>query len=194
MDREPLSQRPLELREVVSARNLLCQRQVETKNLIRRDAAAARVMLSDLVRGRTELIGDDENVCSGLRAGRWGPASQKKRQDDQGASRQEGHKLPNRFKRFAGFDGSIEVRPQRQRAGQRASGFAHTLGFWWSVADLEYYMGYVDNMAAQSIADLRAYATRYIVGKPRITGVLIDPASRQQLSLTTAELAKGGAN
>jgi zinc protease len=76
---------------------------------------------------------------------------------------------------------------------ERASGFAHTLGFWWTVADLEYYMGYVDNMAKQTIGDLRAYATRYIVGKPRITGVLIDPASRRQLGLTTNELAKGAA-
>lgn len=75
---------------------------------------------------------------------------------------------------------------------ERASGFAHTLGFWWTVADLEYYMGYVDNMAGQTIADLRAYATKYIIGKPRITGVLIDPSSRQQLGLTTAELAKAG--
>ncbi|MGE5750167.1 MAG: M16 family metallopeptidase [Gemmatimonas sp.] len=73
---------------------------------------------------------------------------------------------------------------------ERASGFAHTLGFWWSVADLEYYMGYVDNMAHQTTADLRAYASKYIVGKPRITGVLIDPASRRQLGLTTAELSK----
>jgi zinc protease len=75
---------------------------------------------------------------------------------------------------------------------ERASGFAHTLGFWWSVASLEYYMGYVDNMAKQTTADLRAYATRYIVGKPHITGVLIDPASRKQLSLTTQELSVGG--
>jgi len=75
---------------------------------------------------------------------------------------------------------------------ERSSGFAHTLGFWWSVADLEYYMGYVDNMAKQSIADLKAYATKYIVNKPRITGVLIDPASRQQLGLTTQELATRG--
>ena len=77
---------------------------------------------------------------------------------------------------------------------ERASSFAHTLGFWWSVADLEYYMGYVDNMAQQTIADLRAYATKYIVGKPRITGVLIDPQSRQQLALTKEELARRGAN
>lgn len=74
---------------------------------------------------------------------------------------------------------------------ERASGFAHTLGFWWSVANLEYYMGYVDNMAQQTVNDLRAYANKYIVGKPRITGVLIDPASRKQLGLTTDELAKG---
>jgi zinc protease len=77
---------------------------------------------------------------------------------------------------------------------ERASSFAHTLGFWWSVADLEYYMGYVDNMAKQTIADLRAYATRYIVGKPRITGVLLDPQSRQQLSLTKEELVRRSAN
>lgn len=75
---------------------------------------------------------------------------------------------------------------------ERSSGFAHTLGFWWTVADLEYYMGYVDNMAKQTVTDLRAYATKYIVGKPRITGVLIDPASRRQLGLTTQELATRG--
>ena len=34
---------------------------------------------------------------------------------------------------------------------ERASGFSQTIGFWWSVADLEYYMGYVDNMAKQSL-------------------------------------------
>ncbi len=76
---------------------------------------------------------------------------------------------------------------------ERASGFAHTLGFWWSVADLEYYMGYVDNMAKQTTADLRAYGNRYIVGKPRITGVLINPAAKRQISLTTQELSHEGA-
>ena len=77
---------------------------------------------------------------------------------------------------------------------ERASGFAHTLGFWWSVADLEYYMGYVDNMAQQAVGDLRAYASKYIVGKPHITGVLIDPVARRQIALTKDELAKRGAN
>lgn len=77
---------------------------------------------------------------------------------------------------------------------ERASSFAHTLGFWWSVADLEYYMGYVDNMAKQTISDLNGYAAKYIAGKPRITGILIDPSSRRALALTTDELKSRGAN
>jgi zinc protease len=76
---------------------------------------------------------------------------------------------------------------------ERSSGFAHTLGFWWSVASLEYYMGYVDNMAAQTVDDLRRYARTYIVGKPHVVGVLIAPAARGRLNLTEAELtALGG--
>jgi zinc protease len=75
---------------------------------------------------------------------------------------------------------------------ERASGFAHTLGFWWSVASLEYYMGYVDYMAQQTIGDLRAYARRYILGKPHITGVLIAPEARQALKLTPDNLIMAG--
>jgi zinc protease len=75
---------------------------------------------------------------------------------------------------------------------ERASGFAHTLGFWWSVASLEYYMGYVDNMAQQTISDLRAYARRYIMGKPYITGILIAPEVRQALKLSAGDLVMAG--
>src|SRR4030088_1629600 len=75
---------------------------------------------------------------------------------------------------------------------ERASGFAHTLGFWWSVASLEYYMGYVDYMAHQTIGDLRAYARRYIVRKPHIAGVLVAPNARQALKLAPADLVMAG--
>jgi zinc protease len=71
---------------------------------------------------------------------------------------------------------------------ERASGFAHELGFWWSVAGLDYYMGYVDNMASQTPDQLRAYVRKYIVGKPRVTGVLISPRDRQQIRLTLDDL------
>jgi zinc protease len=71
---------------------------------------------------------------------------------------------------------------------ERASGFAHQLGFWWSVAGLDYYLGYVDNMARQTPDDLRRYVRTYIAGKPRVVGVLISPDDRQRLGLTTADL------
>lgn len=71
---------------------------------------------------------------------------------------------------------------------ERASGFARTLGFWWSVASLEYYMGYVDNMAAQTIDDVCGYARKYIVGKPNITGVLIAPEARTAIGLLAEQL------
>jgi zinc protease len=75
---------------------------------------------------------------------------------------------------------------------ERASGFAHQLGFWWAVTGLDYFFGYVDTMARQTPDDLRSYASRYIVGKPHVTGVLLSPETRRELKLTEAELASRG--
>jgi zinc protease len=75
---------------------------------------------------------------------------------------------------------------------ENASGFAHQLGFWWAVTGLDYFFGYVDTMARQTPEDLRRYAARYIVGKPRVTGVILSPETRRTLKLTEAELAPGG--
>jgi hypothetical protein len=58
------------------------------------------------------------------------------------------------------------------------------------VANVDYFMGYVDNMARQTPADLRSYAGRYIVGQPRVTGVLLSPDARRSLGLTEEELAR----
>jgi hypothetical protein len=54
-------------------------------------------------------------------------------------------------------------------------------------------MGYVDYMAQQSLADLRAYARKYIVGKPHIAGVLIPSGARQSLKLAPGDLVMAGA-
>jgi len=76
---------------------------------------------------------------------------------------------------------------------ERASGFSHQLAFWWAVTGLDYFFGYVDTMARQTPEDLRAYASKYIVGKPRVTGVVLSPETRRTLKLTEAELATPGA-
>ena len=72
---------------------------------------------------------------------------------------------------------------------ERASGFAHQLGFWWAVTGLDYFYGYTDMMAKQTPADLRRYARTYIIGKPHVVGVLLSPQVRRRLGLTEAELA-----
>jgi zinc protease len=75
---------------------------------------------------------------------------------------------------------------------ERSSGFAHQLAFWWSVTGLDYFLGYVDAMARQTPEELRAYARKYIIGKPHVTGVLLSPQARRQIGLTEAELAGRG--
>jgi zinc protease len=72
---------------------------------------------------------------------------------------------------------------------ERASGFAHQLGFWWAVTGLDYFYGYTDMMAKQTPEDLRRYARTYIIGKPHVIGVLLSPQMRQKIGLTETELA-----
>jgi zinc protease len=78
-----------------------------------------------------------------------------------------------------------------KRSLERASGFAHQLGFWWAVTGLDYFFGYVDTMANQTPQDLQAYASKYIIGKPHVTGVLLSAQARQSIDLTPAMLTDG---
>ena len=75
---------------------------------------------------------------------------------------------------------------------ERASGFAHQLGFWWAVTGLDYFYGYVDTMAKQTPNDLQSYASKYIIGKPHVTGVLLSPAMRESLKLTPGSVLDSG--
>lgn len=75
---------------------------------------------------------------------------------------------------------------------ERASENAHTIGFWWSIVGLSYHMRYIDEMAKQTPAQLQAYARRYIIGRPRIVGVMLPEGQKAQLKLTEAELAGRG--
>jgi zinc protease len=63
------------------------------------------------------------------------------------------------------------------------SDWAHTVGFWWSVAGLDYYRTYVPNMQKMTRSDLARYIRTYLQGKPFVAGVLINPDARQKLGL-----------
>jgi hypothetical protein len=53
-------------------------------------------------------------------------------------------------------------------------------------------MKYNDEMAKRSAADLREYASKYIIGKPHVVGVMMSPGDRKRINLTEPELAKMG--
>ena len=71
---------------------------------------------------------------------------------------------------------------------EQTSRWAHSVGFWWAVAGLDYYRGYVPNMQRVTRSDLAKYAQTYMVGKPFVVGALISPQARQQIGLTPEQL------
>ena len=76
---------------------------------------------------------------------------------------------------------------------EQSTNWAHTVGFWWAVAGLDYYRNYVPNMQRVTRSDIARYAQRYIIGKPFVTGVLISPEDRAKLNLTPEAILAAGA-
>ena len=87
---------------------------------------------------------------------------------------------------LAAAKSQVEVAQIYER--EQASSFAHTVGFWWAVTGLDYYLGYVDGMQAVTQDDVAAFARTYVLGKPHVSGVLIDPQSRATIELTANDL------
>jgi zinc protease len=65
---------------------------------------------------------------------------------------------------------------------EAGAGLAQMLGYTWAVSGLEYYLGYVDNMSARSVDNLRGFVDRYLIDKPYVIGVLTNPASTKEVS------------
>jgi zinc protease len=71
---------------------------------------------------------------------------------------------------------------------EQASGFAHTVGFWWAIASLDYFLDYVDEMQDVSEEDIAEFARTYMIGKPHVSGVLIHPEARAAIDLAADDL------
>jgi zinc protease len=89
-------------------------------------------------------------------------------------------------------DAQAEIGIEALKERESTSNWAHTVGFWWAVAGLDYYRGYVPAMQRVTRADLARYVRQYMIGKPHVAAVLIAPAQRQQLALTTDMLLTVG--
>lgn len=61
---------------------------------------------------------------------------------------------------------------------ERPSQHVHTVGYWWAIADLDYYATYVERLQQVRRDDVLAYVDKWIVNKPRITGILRAPEMR----------------
>jgi zinc protease len=66
--------------------------------------------------------------------------------------------------------------------------WAHTVGFWWSVASLDYYRNYVPNMQKVSRSDIARYAKTYLENKPFVVGAMLNAADRRKIGLTPSML------
>lgn len=76
-------------------------------------------------------------------------------------------------------------------ARQNVTELAHTVGFWWAVAGLDYYRTYLPNMQRVSRSAMADFIRRYVVGKPYVAGVLAAPAAVAQTGLTADKLLQG---
>jgi zinc protease len=83
-----------------------------------------------------------------------------------------------------------QVRVAETYGREQASTFAHTVGFWWAVSGLDYYLDYVDEMQEVDTGDFAEFANQWMVGKPRVTGLLISPEALQATGITVNDLLR----
>jgi zinc protease len=74
---------------------------------------------------------------------------------------------------------------------EKASEYAHTLGFWWSSTGIDYFRGYHAKLRAVSRADIDRYVKTYIQGKNRIAVALMSAEAKKQVGLSEADLIGG---
>jgi zinc protease len=85
-------------------------------------------------------------------------------------------------------DAQKELGIQTLYEREQSTNWAHNIGFWWTVAGLDYYRDYVPNMQRVTRGDLARYAQTYLQGKPYVVGALMSPESKQKTGLTPEAL------
>jgi zinc protease len=64
---------------------------------------------------------------------------------------------------------------------ETATSLAHPIATLWSVAGLDYYLDYVDNVRAQTPQDVHKFVQTYLAGKPMTVSVLVSPVTRRAM-------------
>jgi zinc protease len=74
---------------------------------------------------------------------------------------------------------------------EKASEYAHTLGFWWSSTGIDYFRTYHAKLRGVTRDDINLYIKTYIQGKNRVGIALASPEGKRLASLTEADLIGG---
>ncbi|MBS1913107.1 MAG: insulinase family protein [Bacteroidetes bacterium] len=73
---------------------------------------------------------------------------------------------------------------------EETSDWVHTPAFWWSTTGLDYYIGYIDNLAKVTRADVQNYVRKYIKGKNYVLGIASNPQTMAKLNVKPSEVLK----
>jgi zinc protease len=63
------------------------------------------------------------------------------------------------------------------------SEYVKTLAFWWAITGLDYYRGYLDNLAKVTLPDIRAFATKYFANKPYVESTFLSPEDAKKIGI-----------
>jgi zinc protease len=75
----------------------------------------------------------------------------------------------------------LEVEQALER--EKASELSHVLTYWWSSADLNYYLSYLDNVKKATRADIARFLDTYVLGKPFVFGAMVSQKMVSDLHL-----------
>jgi zinc protease len=64
---------------------------------------------------------------------------------------------------------------------EQGLGLAQGVGEFWSVAGLDYQLGYIDNLSTRSLADISGFVRNYLAGKPFVIGALTPEKDTQEV-------------
>ena len=72
----------------------------------------------------------------------------------------------------------------RKKEMNQPSEYAKHLAFWWAVTGLTYYDTYLENLRKVTLADVRDFVQRYLIGKSYVTSILLSPENAKKANLT----------
>lgn len=71
---------------------------------------------------------------------------------------------------------------------EETSEWVSTPAFWWSTTGLDYYIGYIDNLAKVTREDIQAYIRKYVKGKNYVLGITTNEAALSAAKINPKEV------